>query len=174
MAGRACAFRLSAEDDSRLMKPEQLTDFKRELASVKGDGERNDLYSWAEGLFKRYELAEPSSVTDRMRRHCTDEPIPIASSHHSGLRKSGYLTYTGNPAFLFSSSSINVGWCPTLNVLLYRWESWTNEDTYLRIPESSSLRIEIMSAYDLADRLYWSGLNIIFTPDELDDADVAT
>jgi hypothetical protein len=156
------------------MKPEQLTDFKRELASVKGECEPNDLYAWAENLFKRYELAGPSSVTQRMRRHCQDEPVPIASSHDSGLRASGYLTYTGNPAYLYSSSSINVGWCPTLNVLLYRWESWTNEDTYLRIPGSSSLRIKVMSAYDLADRLYWSSLNIIFTPDELDDSDAAT
>lgn len=156
------------------MKPEQLTDFKRELASIKGDGEPDDLHAWAEDLFKRYELAEPSSVTDRMRRHCTDEPVPIAISHNSGLRQSGHLTYSGNPAFLFSSSSINLGWCPTLNVLIYRWESWTNEDTYLRIRGSSSLRIEILSALDLADKLYWSNLNIFFTPDELDDSDAAT
>ena len=155
------------------MKPEQVTDFKRELASLSGTTwEPEDLRGWLEDLFKRYDL--PTTTIpgfERKRRRCTTPPVPIYSSSGSGLIASGHKTYTGNTAYLLSSSSKDMGWCPMLNVLLLRSESWTEEDTYLRIPGGRSLYIEQVSVWEMTDQLYSGRMQIVWMDDELRGAD---
>jgi hypothetical protein len=119
-------------------------------------------------LFEKYDLPTDPDVSESARRRCTTPPVPIFSSYDSGLRASGHKTYTGRTAYLLSGGSLDLGWCPALNVLVFRRESWTEEDTYLRIPGGRSLSIETVSARRLVDILsiYRDRLGIVIDEDE--------
>ena len=152
------------------MKPEQVTNFKCELATLGGTWAEEDLLAWVNSLFVRYDLPLESNLSERERRHCTTPPVPIYTSVgvRSSLQPSGYKTYTGNTAYLLSGGSVELGWCPTQNVLLLRSESWTEEDTYLRIPGSHSVYIDVVWASQFVGILYdysprWA---LVWTPEE--------
>ena len=156
------------------MRPEQVTDFKRELASLSDTSEGEELLERVESLFERYALAaDVWRLEQRHRRKCKAPVVPIATnSSPTSLRTSGYKTYSGGTAYLLSGGSVNVGWCPEFNALLYRWESWTEEDTYLRIPGGRSLHIDFLTPGMLVAFLNDYGLHYVFTEEELGDDEV--
>ncbi|MCA1618051.1 MAG: hypothetical protein LC795_01805 [Acidobacteria bacterium] len=141
------------------MRPEQLEDFKRELAALPGELGRDEVIARVESLYERYELPDYVLRTDGQRRRCKAPVLPIASSAPSSeLHASRYKTYTGGTAYLLSGASIKVGWCPEVNALLCHWESWTEEDSYLRIPGGGGLYINYLSPLALASLLLERGL----------------
>lgn len=159
------------------MGPEQVTDFKREIAALDDTSELEDLVARVKELFKKYDLPLAPEISDRQRRRCQTTPVPIFTSlESSALRASRYKTYTGRTAYLLSGGSLNIGWCATLNVLVLRSMSWSAGDNYLRIPESSSTYIRVLSAYEFASYMlnYSRRLNIIWMEGELDGSQTNT
>lgn len=78
------------------MRPEQVTDFKREIAALGDTGEMADLVLQLEELFEKYDLPVAPEISDRKRRRCKTEPLPIFTSQEgSTLRASRYKTLHG-------------------------------------------------------------------------------
>jgi SAM-dependent methyltransferase len=124
------------------LRPEQLTEFKRDLEELLSARTRARLAAGVAHLFEKYELA----ATIRRRRGCQTPPVPPASDGAPPRDfLSGHLSYTGKRLWLISGGSIDLGWCPTLNALVWKSTWWSSGDNYHRVREESGGSVKVQT-----------------------------
>jgi SAM-dependent methyltransferase len=148
------------------LKPEQLTEFKRDLERLLSVRPRTRLVRGVAELFERYELV----ATIKRRRGCQTPPVPLASSEaRADYYLSGHRTYTGRPLWLGGGGTKDLGWCPTLNALVWRHTWYSSGDNYHRIREESGGSVKVQTPGRLVETLacYRRDLRICWTPEEV-------
>ena len=153
------------------MRLEEVPEFKRDLSALMGNFGPEEMAERVKALLRKYELPATREGLVRRRRTCKTPPVPIAS-WRSGIDyvASGHrAVHAGHMVYVSHGGSEDLGWCPTLNALLYRSVWWTGEDNYQGIREEVRGRVRVLSEKTLAELLLDRGrsLSIIWTEDEL-------
>ena len=153
------------------MRLEEVPEFKRDLWVLMSNSGPEEMAERVKALLQKYNLPATREGLVKRRRTCKTPPVPIAS-WRSGTDyvASGYRAiHAGHMVYVSSGSSEDLGWCPTLNALLYRSVWWTGGDNYQGIREEGWGRVRVLSEKTLTELLLdrGSSLNIVWTEDEL-------